>query len=173
MTFTWIDLAIVILILLSAVIGLIRGLTREVFSLFVWGAALVLSLLFAPRVAEFLEPLIANPSLRYVGAFTCVFIATLIVGGISQWLLTRLINGTGLTGTDRFLGFVFGSARGALVCIVVLIALRPFGEEQPWWRNSVMVPALLQFEGEILALLDRTADLARDLLGTEPQRQQS
>jgi membrane protein required for colicin V production len=164
-TFTWIDLAVVVLVLLSAVIGLVRGLVREVFSLVVWASALVLALLFSPRVAGYLAPLIGNDSLQYVGAFTCVFIATLVVGALIQWMMARLIDGTGLTGTDRVLGFVFGSARGALVCIVVLIAMRPFGEDETWWQASVIVPALLDFEEEILVLLDATADIAGDLVG--------
>lgn len=161
---TGIDVAIVILILLSAVIGLVRGLVREVLSLVVWAAALVLALLFSPQVAELLVGLIATPSLRYVTAFASVFIATLIIGGIVESLMARLIDGTGMTGTDRLLGFVFGGARGVLVCIVALIAMRPFGEYQTWWENSLIVPELMAFEGDILAFLDAAVDLVGDLV---------
>ena len=56
---TGIDVAIIILTLLSAVIGLVRGLVREVLSLVVWAAALLLSLVFSPQVAELLVPLIS------------------------------------------------------------------------------------------------------------------
>lgn len=163
---TGIDVAIVILVLFSAVIGLVRGLAREVLSLVVWAAALLLSLVFSPQVAEFLAPLITTLELRYVTAFACVFIGTLIVGGIVASLMGRLIDGTGMTGTDRILGFAFGSARGVLVCIVALIALRPFGEHEPWWENSLAVPELMAFEEEILTFLDKAADLARDLVST-------
>ena len=161
---TGIDVVIAILILLSAVIGLVRGLIREVLSLGVWAAALLLSLAFSPQVAELLVPLISTASLRYVAGFACVFIGTLIVGGIVGSLMSRLVDGTGMTGTDRFLGFVFGGARGVLVCIVALIAMRPFGEYEPWWENSLMVPQLMAFEGEILAFLDAAAGLAGELV---------
>jgi membrane protein required for colicin V production len=161
---TGIDVAIVILTLLSAIVGLVRGLVREVLSLVVWAAALVLALLFTPLVAELLAPLIATPSLRYVTGFAGVFIGTLIVGGIVESLMSRLIDGTGMTGTDRLLGFLFGGARGVLVCIVALIALRPFGEQETWWQDSLVVPELMAFEGEILAFLDAAVDLAGDLV---------
>jgi membrane protein required for colicin V production len=161
---TGIDVAIVILILLSSVIGLVRGLVREVLSLFVWAAALVLAILLSAQVAELLNPLIETPQMRYVTAFAGVFIGTLIVGGIAESLMARLIDGTGMTGTDRVLGFVFGGARGVLVCIVALIALRPFGEQESWWENSLLVPELMAFEGEILAFLDAAVDLAGDLV---------
>ena len=164
MNVTGIDVAIVILILLSSVIGLVRGLVREVLSLFVWAAALVLAILLAPQGAELLNPLIETPSMRYVTAFAGVFIGTLIVGGIAESLMARLLAGPGMTGTDRLLGFVFGGARGVLVCIVALIALRPFGEQETWWENSLLVPQLMAFEGEILAFLDAAVDLAGDLV---------
>ena len=161
---TGLDVAIAILILFSAAIGVVRGLVREVLSLVVWAAALVLALLFTPQAAELLAPLIETASLQYVTGFACVFIGTLIVGGIVGSLMARLIDGTGMTGTDRILGFVFGSARGVLVCIVALIAMRPCGESETWWENSLLAPELMAFEGEILAFLDAAVDLAGDLV---------
>ncbi|MEZ5557441.1 MAG: CvpA family protein [Pseudomonadales bacterium] len=152
-----VDIVIAIIVLLSALIGLVRGLLREVVSLATWLAAFILALYFAPALAERLVAQISDETVRLVVGFIAVFVATLIAGALVQWLLSKLVQGTGLTGTDRFLGFLFGSARGVLVCIIALIALRPFAEDTPWWQASRLVPELLFFERDVLDLMGRTS----------------
>lgn len=147
------DIVILIVILLSSVIGLVRGLVKEVLSLASWVIAFVVAALFAQDLAVYLEPQFANPSLRIGVAFGVVFVAALIAAGIIQWLIGKLVQGTGLSGTDRLLGFLFGSARGVLVCIVALIAGRSFAQDTAWWDASVFIPELLAFEQNVLDLL--------------------
>jgi membrane protein required for colicin V production len=148
-----VDIVILGVVLLSAFIGLIRGLIKEVLSLASWLAAFILALHFAPTLAEWLEQQLADGAVRLVVAFIVIFVNTLLAGAVVQWLLGTLIRSTGLTGTDRFLGFVFGSTRGALLCIVAVMALRQFAEAGQWWQSSVLVPELLAFEHEVLKLM--------------------
>jgi membrane protein required for colicin V production len=155
-----IDIVLLGVILLSALIGLIRGLLKEVLSLASWLAAFMLALYFAPALAERLEGQLADGSVRMVVAFIAIFLSTLLAGAMVQWLMGTLIRTTGLTGTDRFLGFLFGSARGALVCIIAVIALRQFAEDGQWWQSSVLVPELLAFESEVLQLMGRAREWA-------------
>ena len=147
------DIVILVVVLLSSMIGLVRGLVREVLSLAGWAAALILGLVFAAEVAPYLPAQLENPSLRHGLAFAIVFIASLIATGIIQWLIARLIDATGLSGTDRLLGFLFGSARGVLICIVALIAGRSFAQDTGWWGASAFIPELLAFEQNVLDLL--------------------
>jgi membrane protein required for colicin V production len=158
-----VDIVIVGVVLLSAIIGLIRGLLKEVLSLASWLAAFMLALYFAPVLAERLESQLADDSVRMVAAFIAIFLSTLLAGAVVQWLMGTLIKTTGLTGTDRFLGFLFGSARGALVCIVAVMALRQFAETGQWWQSSVLVPELLAFESEVLQLMGLAREWATDL----------
>lgn len=153
-----VDIVILIVVLLSALIGLARGLLKEVLSLASWLAAFILALYFAPPVADRLAGHLADGSVRLVVAFIAVFLATLIAGGLLQWVVGTLVKTTGLSGTDRFLGFLFGSARGVVVCIVALIALRQFAEAGQWWHGSVLVPELLAFEEELLAFMGKAQD---------------
>jgi uncharacterized membrane protein required for colicin V production len=74
-------------------------------------------------------------------------------------MVKKLVLGTGLTGTDRFLGFLFGSARGVLVCIIALIAMRPFAQESEWWLNSGITPEMLAFEQDVLDMMGRARDV--------------
>lgn len=150
-----IDLVILGIVLLSALIGVVRGFFREVLSLASWLAAFILALYFAPDLAERMTGLLADQGVRLIVAFVVIFVVTLIVGGLAQRLVGSLVKSTGLTGTDRVLGFVFGAARGTLLCVVALIAVRRFAETGQWWESSLLVPQLLAFEQEVLDLLGR------------------
>lgn len=158
-----VDIVILIVVLVSALIGLARGLIREVLSLASWLAAFILALYFGPAVADRLAGQLADESVRLVVAFVAIFLVTLIAGGVVQWFMSRLVKTTGLSGTDRFLGFLFGSARGLLACIVGLIALRQFAEAGQWWQSSILVPELLAFEEQVLHLLGKAQDWVVDL----------
>ena len=123
------------------VIGLFRGLIREAFSLFTWIIAIWIGLTFSRTFSVFLEPVISYPSARIAAAFAVLFFATLILGGIISFLLSALVEKTGLTGTDRFAGMLFGIARGmAVVAVLVMLAgLTPLPEDS-WWKKSKLIP---------------------------------
>ena len=158
-----IDYIILSIMAISALIGLVRGFVREVLSLAVWISAIVLSLAFADRVAPELSRYVALPSMQYVAAFALIFVASLLVGAVVQWLIARLVQSTGLTGTDRLVGVVFGGLRGAVVCIVAAIALRPFLADQTWWQASTVLPTLRSFEADVLRLVSSSGKAVDEL----------
>lgn len=137
----WIDYAIIGLISISLIIGLFRGLIREAFALFTWGIAFWVGLTFSTPFATFLESSITNPSARIAAAFITLFLLTLILGAIINKLLSVLIDKTGLTGTDRVAGLIFGIARGVffIVILVMLSGLTPLPESS-WWKESQLLP---------------------------------
>jgi len=148
------DVVIVVVVALSTVIGLLRGLAREVMSLIVWLSAFVASLAFAEPVAGLLE---LEASIGTAAGFAIVFVAVLLAGAFVQRMLAKLVRSTGIGGTDRLLGAFFGALRGGLLTIVALIAIRPFAETSDWWLESVLVPELLAFERDVLDLLQVAA----------------
>jgi membrane protein required for colicin V production len=133
----WVDIAILAVILVSALIGVARGLIREVLSLAVWVAALGLGWLYHKPIAEALVPYLDQPTVRQAAAFVGVAAAVLLVGAILGWLLTLLVDKARLTWVDRTLGLAFGAARGAvLIAMAVFLAtLTPMPEED-WWKES-------------------------------------
>lgn len=138
---TWADYLIIALMGLSALVGLVRGLVREVFSLAAWAFSIWLGLRFSQDLAVHLENLIAVPSLRLGAAFVAIFVVSLMAGGLTGFLLGRLVTGTGLGGTDRLAGLVFGLARGVLlVSVLVLLAGFTPLPRDPWWRESRLIP---------------------------------
>jgi len=137
----WIDYAIIGLISISLIIGLFRGLIREAFALFTWGVAFWVGLTFSTPFATFLKDFITDPSARLAAAFIALFLLTLILGAIINKLLSVLIDKTGLTGTDRMAGLIFGIARGVflIVILVMLSGLTPLPESS-WWQESQLLP---------------------------------
>lgn len=137
---SWIDLVIIAIISLSALIGFARGLIREVVSLAIWVAALLLAWIYYKPLSPHLEPWISSASVRLGAAFLILVLATLILGAIFGYLLTTMVSKTGLSGTDRLLGAAFGGARGILLVAMLafLGALTPLPEDL-WWRESALI----------------------------------
>lgn len=137
----WIDYAIIGLILISSIIGLFRGFIREAFSLVLWGTAFWVGLTFSREFSGLLEGIISYPSARIATAFAILFFITLILGALISYLLSELVKKTGLTGSDRFAGMIFGITRGLIVVsiIIMLAGLTPLPEDS-WWKESTLIP---------------------------------
>lgn len=135
----WLDLVFIGIIAVSVLISVVRGFVREVISVLVWVAALWLALRFSGPLADALAGWIGSPTLRLVAAFAAIFIGTLLVGAALNYFAGQLVGRTGLTGTDRSLGVVFGGARGLLiVAMLVLVAGLTAIPREPWWQESRM-----------------------------------
>ncbi len=137
---SWLDLVILGIIVLSALISLIRGFVKESISLITWIVAAVLAFRYFSPMAELLEPFVDAPTIRNVAAFAILFIFTLVVGAIVNFIMSQLVSKTGLSGTDKALGVVFGAARGVLIVtmVVLLASLTPMPEAS-WWQDSATV----------------------------------
>jgi membrane protein required for colicin V production len=140
MAFAWIDVVILALIALSAILSLFRGFVREAVALMTWLVALWVAMAFYEDLATILSQWIPVPSAQKITAFAVLFICVLLVGAIINFLAGRLVDRTGLTGTDKMLGIFFGVARGGvIVAILVLLAgLTPLPQD-PWWQDSQFI----------------------------------
>jgi membrane protein required for colicin V production len=142
--FTPVDWAILAIVAISALISLKRGFVKEALSLVTWIIAGVVAWMFGAGLSGYFVNYIETPSFRVIAACTILFIATLLVGAMINFLIGELIRVTGLSGTDRFLGMVFGAARGGLLVVVAvgLLSLGPVQQDQ-WWQQSRLVPQFL------------------------------
>ena len=140
----WPDYAILAVIAISVLVGALRGFIKEVFSLLVWSAAFLTAYYFAGDVADLMEDAVTLPSARTAMGFVGLFVAVLLVGGLMNYLLGRLVESTGLTGTDRLLGGVFGAARGLVLIIAVLLVagFTPIPAD-PWWKESLTIQRMM------------------------------
>ena len=136
----WVDFAIIIIIALSALISVLRGFVKEALSLAAWILAFWVAFTFHQNLAAILADYIATPSLRLISAFALLFVVTLIIAALVNNLIGQIVKKTGLTGTDRMLGVVFGIARGTLiVAILVLMAGLTQLPADPWWHDSLFI----------------------------------
>lgn len=134
------------IIAISAVISLWRGFVREALSLVTWAAAFIVARLFSPNVDILLSKTIEVPSLRIGVAFLLLFVGVLIIGALLSKLIQLLVKATGLSGTDRMLGMVFGALRGVLIITVLIALFRPMIEDDVWWQDSYLAPYFVSLE---------------------------
>ncbi len=141
----WTDELILAVLLLSVLAGLWRGLVSEVMALGIWLTAAWVAWHYGPMVSAGLPASVDLPSARIISGYVLCFVAVLVAGALLRWVLGRLIESTGLGGTDRLLGMVFGLARGLLLVTltVFLLGFTAFARD-PWWQQSQLLP---QFEG--------------------------
>ena len=171
----WADYAILAVLGLSVLMGLWRGFIGEVLALACWAGAFWFAWVFGPALADYFSTSISTPSVRIVLAYAVCFIAVLIAGAIVAFLMRKLIEGSGLSGTDRLLGMVFGLVRGgALVVLVVFLFGFTPARRDPWWGQSQLLPGFEQgaqwlgerLPGEVARYLDPAAALLKPLLPT-------
>jgi membrane protein required for colicin V production len=153
-TFNWIDYSIIAIIAISVLMSVMRGFVREVISLVIWVAAIVVSFVFYQYIAGLLVNVIHNDSLRLVISFVGLFLVTLVVGMLINYLIGQLVSNTGLSGTDRVLGIIFGIARGVIVVILLMMIsdLTPLAKEEAW-HQSVLIPHFIPLEDGLKKLL--------------------
>jgi len=145
----WADWTIVAIVGISALISLWRGFIKEALSLAIWITAFIVSMLFADSLAYVLSDTISTPSLRRIAAMAILFVGTLIVGGLLNFIVGQLVRMSGLSGTDRVLGMVFGVARGVIVIVAILMVLPPVlhVDQDAWWKSSKLIPHFQVLEG--------------------------
>jgi membrane protein required for colicin V production len=150
----WIDYAILGVLGLSALLSVLRGFIKEALSLAGWIIAIWLGLAFSEEFAALLSDKISVPSIRMAIAFSVIFFLTLLATGLVIYLVGLLVKKTGLTGTDRMLGVIFGIGRGIIIVgiLVLLAGLTPLPDD-PWWRESMFVPHFERLAMEIRGLL--------------------
>jgi membrane protein required for colicin V production len=147
------DIAVLVIVLVSGILAFARGLVREVLSIGAWvGAAIATLYLF-----RFAQP-IAHTYIKIdlaadIAAGVAIFVATLIILSVISHALSRRVRESALGPLDRSLGLAFGLVRGvALLALAFLIytALFPAGERPKWITEARTEPVLAK-SAEILA----------------------
>ncbi len=145
------DLLILGVLVVSMVLGLIRGFVREAIAVLAWLGGLWLAWRYAPLIEPFLGGAVGGPPVSTWTARALIVLAVLIVGWLVAGILSHLLRHSGLSLlVDRLLGATFGLLRGAVV-VAVFVLLGQFVEmtEVPWWQQSKLLPYAAELAGWI------------------------
>lgn len=168
------DYIIAAILLLFVIIGLVRGLLRELISLVSWFFAFYAALKFAPDLsAGLMHSVISADKPRYIASAILIFLVVLIIGAIVNKLAHLLIDSTALGFLDKLLGLIFGAARGVLVVTIVLVAIQMTAyQTASWYKESVLSarfqPIIAQFipmlpKEKVATWMERLKSLAQSV----------
>jgi membrane protein required for colicin V production len=148
------DLVVIGVVLMSALLAAVRGFTREVLAIVAWVAAAAAAWFLHPLLLPYVKQHIANPTVSLVAAIGGLFIVTLIVVSIITVKISDLILDSKIGALDRTLGFVFGAARGLLICVVgwVFLAWLVQGK-MPEWASAARSRPMLENTGNALVAM--------------------
>jgi membrane protein required for colicin V production len=150
------DIGVLIVVGLSTVFAFVRGVIREVIALVAWVVGIVAALAFTPAVGEWLPGSLGGPTVRYVVAFVLILIGALVAGSLVAWPLAKVVRVAGLGFVDRFLGSIFGFARGVLLAVAfVLVAGLTTLPRSGWWQGSLLAGPLVAAALGVAAHLPR------------------
>jgi membrane protein required for colicin V production len=136
-----VDYLLAAVFLLSALMGFFRGLVKEALSLVGWVVAVWCSWRFGEAVAERIPSVADDSFIETWVARLIVLIVVLILSGLLSRLIAHLVHQSGLSGTDRLIGMVFGMARGVVLVGLVVLLLDATGfDANPWWQDSKLIP---------------------------------
>jgi membrane protein required for colicin V production len=173
MPITLLDGILVGFTLVSAMLAMVRGLSREILSIASWAAAAAAAFFFYPLVLPYVQPYIDNEQIAMVAAAGVVFvialiIVTLITMKIADWIIDSRIGAL-----DRTLGFLYGAARGILVVAVGLLFFNWLvGANTPAWIANAKSRPLLESIGATLESLlpdDPENSILKRLAPGEPE----
>ena len=139
---TYFDYAIIAIVAISLLLGVWRGVIGEIIALMAWVLAFIAAKWWGSELAHFFTG-IDDPALRLVAAWVTIFITVLVLMALLRLLLRSLLKALGMTFTDRFLGLVFGVARGLLIVLgLVAVGGMTSLPKEKWWRDAHFAPPL-------------------------------
>ncbi|WP_214474031.1 CvpA family protein [Mesorhizobium sp. dw_380] len=148
MPITLLDGILVGFTLVSAMLAMVRGFSREVLSVVSWAAAAAAAYFFYKPVLPYLKPYIDNEKIAMAASAGVVFIIALIVVSVITMKLADWIIDSRIGALDRTLGFLYGAARGILVVAVALLFFNWLaGTKAPAWVTEAKSRPLLESIG--------------------------
>ncbi len=153
--FTLVDIAFFTILVISSLVGVWRGLVREVLALVGWVAAAWISYHYATWLAhEWLTGVPGGEMTQLALGFVILFILTMIVCALIGRFLAKIMQQAGLSPMDRLLGFSFGLLRGLLIVVILssLVVLTSLSQTTEW-RKAWSLPAVELLTGMAQAWL--------------------
>ena len=160
---SYLDLGLIGVVLVSALLSMLRGFTREVLAIASWVAAAAAAYYFHPMALPYVKPYIQKDTIAMAVAAGAVFFVTLVLVSFITVKISDMILDSKIGALDRSLGFLFGAGRGLLLCVVAFIFFNWLvpDKSQPEWVKNARTKPLLQATGDqLMALLPEDPESA-------------
>ncbi len=158
-----IDYLLIAVFVLSAALGIYRGFVKEALSLLGWIIAVWAAWRYGARVADWGSDFGDNPMARVWVARVIILVVVLFASGVVSAIVSFLMGKTGLDGTDRVIGMIFGLGRGLVLAAVVINVLQYAGfEADPWWEESRLITYIMPVADSLRDIADDGMDMLRE-----------
>jgi len=158
MTLTLLDAILVAIMLVSALLAMVRGFSREVLSVLSWVAAAAAAFFFYKKLTPFALQYIHNEKVAMAASAAGIFFLTLLIVSFITLKIADFIIDSRIGALDRTLGFLFGAARGLLLVVVAMVFFNwltpPESGNQPVWVTQARSkPMLDELGAKLVAAL--------------------
>jgi membrane protein required for colicin V production len=154
LSFTFIDLGVVGIIVVSTIFAVYRGFVAETLSIVAWAAAAFATLYFGPSVEPLTRGIFGVPWIGILLAYVFVFLIVLIPLSFVSYRMAEGIKKSPVSPLDRVLGVAFGVVRGLVIvgiAYLVFSMIVPIKNQPPWIKDARLLP-LIQETSAVLAM---------------------
>ena len=151
MPFSVLDLVVLGIVVISALLAAVRGVTREVLAIIAWVAAAAVAWSFRDLLTPTVQQHVSSPTVALVASIATLFLGTLIVVSIITVKISDVVLDSRIGAIDRSLGFLFGAARGFLICVIGWVFLSWLVQGKvPDWAAQARSRSMLEKSGDAL-----------------------
>jgi membrane protein required for colicin V production len=133
------DYMVLAIIGISIVVSMMRGAIKEMLAIFGWVIAFYVAKTYSPQLAYLLPQDIPTEALKMLAAFLILLVAVLFVNSLLSVAISSVVSKIGLGWLNRFMGVIFGFAKGILiVCVLVLLAGLTSLPKEKMWTDAML-----------------------------------
>ncbi len=152
MSLNWIDIIFILILILTSILGIIKGLMRQFIGLLSVIIGLLLAVNFYPFVADLYIQLISHEVLSQFLGFMTIFLGILVIGWLISLSVPKLLKGF-LKSADHIFGGGLGFLKGIFICGILVFALLLFPVNKKALKESQIAPFCLNITRTIISLI--------------------
>lgn len=140
---TFLDYIFGIIVLVSVIFAMTKGLVREIISIVALVGGFILAAFYYQVPGAWLAKYLRTEPMGHLAGFLVIFLGCLMAGALLAFFINKFVKMASLEWVDRLLGAVFGFLRGWVVCSIIVIGLVAFPVKEDLIARSILAPYVL------------------------------